>query len=194
MAKVLKFFSTLGVRLGSAGSRQVPNAAEQIRKLRAVFQQGWSTRGLGESSWHRFYRQIKPSWGVDRSLSIPEKKLRPVLTRFRAGCYLLNSGPRHGHSRGMGPHGTARVCPCCLGENETVAHFFFECPAYEQERTRFRLHRFSGAGSMLTSVRRLFVDKRSRQEALARFIALAWRVRDRYLKGEDFLQLWDLEG
>ena len=72
-----------------------------------------------------------------------------------------------------------------------MAHFFFHCPAYQQGRVRFGINRFWGAGTMYTSIVRLFQDRHSRPETLARFIAHAWKVRDRFVKGDDFLQLWD---
>ena len=51
---------------------------------------------------------------------------------------------------------------------------------------RFGLRRFWGARSIQTSIVRLFQDKHSRPEALARFIALARRIRERCLNGNDF--------
>ena len=168
----------------------VPNAAQQVRNLRGWFQRAWEGQEVTEySSFRRFYCQITPCWGVDRSVSVPDKKLRIVLARFRAGCYELNSGPRHGYQR-MG-RGANRACPCCRRGPETMAHFFFYCPAYEQERVRLGINRFWGTGTIQTSLVRLFQDRHSRPETLARFIAFAWRVRDRYLQGDDFLQLWE---
>ena len=177
-----------GVKLGKSGSMLVPDEAEQVRSLRAWYRQKWESRGEIESTFHQFYRLIKPAWGVDRSVLVPDKKLRIILARFRAGCYLLKAGSRHGHQHRME---VDRACPCCREGDETVAHFFFHCRAYAQERVRFGLHRFFGTRTELTSIRRLFCDKRSRLETLARFISLAWRIRDRYLRGEDFLNLWD---
>ena len=139
------------------------------------------------SSLRRFSRQTMPCWGVDRSVSVPDKKLRIVLARFRAGCYVLNSGPRHGYQR-IG-RGASRACPCCRREHETMAHFCFHCPACEQERVRFGINRFWGVGTLQTSLVRLFQDRHSRPETLARFIAFAWRVRGRYQQGDDSLQL-----
>ena len=190
VAKTMEYFVGQGVNIGSAGSRMVPNAAQQVRNLRGWFQRAWEGREVTEySSFRRFYRQITPCWGVDRSVSVPDKKLRIVLARFRAGCYELNSGPRHGYQR-MG-RGANRACPCCRRGPETMAHFFFYCPAYEQERVRLGINRFWGTGTIQTSLVRLFQDRHSRPETLARFIAFAWRVRDRYLQGDDFLQLWE---
>ena len=191
VAKTLEFFVKEGVEIGSAGNRMVPNPAQQIRHLRAWFRRAWESREVTDSSFRRFYRQITPRWGVDRSVSIPDRKLRIVLARFRAGCYVLNAGPRPGYQRRMGASRADRDCPCCRREPETMAHFFFHCPAYQQGRVRFGINRFWGAGTMYTSIVRLFQDRHSRPETLARFIAHAWKVRDRFVKGDDFLQLWD---
>ncbi len=190
VAKTMEYFVGQGVNIGSGGNRLVPNAGQQLRDLREVHQRAWEEQDRWESTFKRFYRQITPRWGVDRSVSVPDKKLRIVLARFRAGCYLLNSGPRHGYQLCFAA-GATRACPCCRRESETMAHFFFHCPAYQQERVRFGINHFWGTGSIQTSLVRLFQDRRSRPERLARFIAFAWKVRDRYLRGDDLLQLWE---
>ena len=169
VAKTLTLFIKSNVRLGSLEltvHRQIPDIKEQILGFREQFHRNWEHRTDGGSPYNKFYLEIKPSWGTDRSLQIPDKKLRILLTRFRAGCLRLNCGPRHGHQRPS----TDQTRPCCESPKETVHHFLFECPAYAKPRARFRINRF-------TSPQDLFCTPRSHPEPLARFISLAWGIR-----------------
>ena len=173
VAKSMNLFSESGLNLGHFRDRLIPDPQLQIEEYRNRFQRAWEQRGDHESTYHLFYRRIKPEWEKNRSLWIPDKKLRITLTRFRAGCYPLNAGPRHGHQH----LGSDRSCPCCGHPRETMDHFFFHCTAYDLLRRRFGLHRFGG------SITRLFNEKRCQTASLARFIAHAWGIRGCHLSG-----------
>ena len=155
--------------MGNSSSHLIPNTQAQINRLRGRYQRAWEQQQATESSYHAFYRQIRPSWAIDRSVLMPDKKLRIVLARFRAGCYLLNAGPRHSYQ----PGSTDRSCPCCPCVSETPSHFLFDCPAYEQERARFGIH-----GTSSASLQRVFLHKRSKLQLVAKYIVLAWRKRE----------------
>ena len=92
-AKSMKLFQRLGLDLGDLEDHCIPEAGTQIWALKRRYREEWELEGEGESSYHQFYRLVKPSWGIDKSLHISDKELRIVLARFRSGCYLLNSGP-----------------------------------------------------------------------------------------------------
>ena len=60
---------------------------------------------------------------------------RRLKTKFRLGCYDLNySTDRKAHV----PSDNGKKCRCCVrGSAETMQHFIFECPAYNDSRDAF---------------------------------------------------------
>ena len=168
------------LELGDSNDRLIPREKEQIHNLRNEYQDAWEQQGEAESSYHQWYRQLRPDWRADKLVWVSDKSLRIILTRFRAGCFQLKAGPRHGHQN----HGDVLTCPCCLDGHETLSHFFFECEAYAHLRNRWNIHCFS-------TLEELFSVKLSQLQRLARFIKLAWRLRSRCVSEVEPWRVWN---
>ena len=116
-------------------AQKIGNEISFMRELKEAlvhtYEERWRTQL--NSDRFRLYTQIKNVRELETYLVTIDKKIfRDVFTKFRMGVSDMYS-----HKYRFRDDFSSILCPSCREEEEEEIHFLFECPVYEDVRTKY---------------------------------------------------------